>query len=55
MYWAILVDGDRGMYIHLGAVDGSGSAGCIHLAGDDAETVYDWVDGRTRIEISYKW
>ncbi|NZD53599.1 L,D-transpeptidase [Rhizobium leguminosarum] len=54
MYWAVLIMGDRGVYIHEGAVEGT-SAGCIHLAAPTAKEFYDWVDGPTRIEISYAW
>lgn len=54
MYWAILIMGNRGVYIHEGAIEGS-SAGCIHLAAPTAREFYDWVDGPTRIQISYPW
>lgn len=57
MNWAVLIMGDRGIYIHEGPdniADNDGvSAGCIHLA--DAKSFYDWVTGRTRIQISYPW
>ena len=54
MYWAVLIMGSRGVYIHEGAVEGT-SAGCIHLAAPTAKEFYDWIDGPTRIEIAYSW
>jgi hypothetical protein len=59
MHYAILVMGSRGIYIHEGADtladNGGESAGCIHLSEKNAKPFYDWVDGRTRIQISYPW
>jgi lipoprotein-anchoring transpeptidase ErfK/SrfK len=58
---AILIMGDRGIYIHEWpgpatiAGNGGPSAGCIHLSPTDAPKVYTWVTGRTRITISYPW
>lgn len=54
MPWAILLGWERGLFIHEGADNlkdngGVPSAGCVHLASPNAKTVYDWVDGRTRI------
>lgn len=54
MYWAVLIDGGRGVYIHEGATTGT-SAGCIHLAATTAEDFYRWVDRPTRITISVPW
>lgn len=54
MYWAVLIDGERGVYIHEGATTGT-SAGCIHLAVPEAKKFYDWVDQPTRITISVPW
>ena len=53
MKWAVLLGWERGLFIHEGAdnlvENGGVSAGCIHLASPNAEAVYNWVDGRTRI------
>lgn len=58
MQYSILIWGQRGIYIHewdfCRASEGS-SAGCIHLCPGAAETVYNWISGRTRITISYPW
>lgn len=65
MPWAILIWGQKGIYIHgwpgeasVAGYDG-GPAGCIHVQSDnatnDAKTLYDWVDGRTRVEFEYPW
>lgn len=52
--YAILIWGQRGVYIHeWGQLPES--AGCIHLLEGDAKRVYDFVDGKTRILISYPW
>lgn len=60
MDYAILIMGQRGIYIHEGAATletngGRPSAGCIHVAPPDAKVFYDWVSGPTRILISYPW
>lgn len=59
MPYAILIWGQRGIYIHEGPANlrenGGPSAGCIHLGTGDASRVYNWVTGRTRIRISYPW
>lgn len=59
MSWAILIMGQRGIYIHEGpdtlSDNGGATAGCIHLGMGNAERVYRWVDGRTRITIEYPW
>ncbi|UQE03426.1 L,D-transpeptidase [Bradyrhizobium japonicum] len=51
--------GQKGIFIHEGPNNlndnGGESAGCIHLAPPDAENFYNWVTGRTRIQISYPW
>ena len=54
MYWAVLIDGERGVYIHEGATSGT-SAGCIHVAAPNAEDFYNWVNQPTRITISFPW
>lgn len=57
--WCILIWGQKGIYIHEGpdtlAENGGPSAGCIHLGSGNAKSVFDWVDERTRITISYPW
>lgn len=57
MNWAVLIMGNRGIYVHEGADNlsdnGGATAGCIHLK--DAKDFYNWVTGRTRILISYPW
>lgn len=59
MPWSIRIWGQYGIYIHEGADrladNGGPSEGCIHLGEGNARTVYDWVDGRTRIRIAYPW
>ncbi|MGU3543369.1 L,D-transpeptidase [Methylobacterium sp. A52T] len=59
MEFAILIMGDRGIYIHEGddtiATNGGESAGCIHLAPGNAEAFWNWVSGPTRITIDYPW
>lgn len=59
MDFAILIIGQRGIYIHEGpdtiAENGGVSAGCIHLGPGNAKAFWDWVDGPTRIQISYPW
>lgn len=62
---ALLIWGQKGIYIHgwpgVATVESYGhdTAGCVHLSTDgeksDSMKVYDWVDGRTRILISYPW
>jgi len=59
--FAIKLDGTRGIYIHEDVTSANGdlgfesSHGCINLAVGDAEAVYNFVTGRTRIVISYPW
>jgi hypothetical protein len=59
MKWCILIWGQKGIYIHEGPDnlhDNDGpSAGCIHLGVGNARRVFDWLDERTRITISYPW
>jgi len=59
MPWAVKIWGQKGIFIHEGPnnlKDNDGeSAGCIHLGSPDAEDFYNWVTGRTRIQISYPW
>jgi hypothetical protein len=58
---AILIWGQRGIYIHewpgraRRAVYGQMTAGCIHLSPSDALSVYDWINGPTRVTIEYPW
>ena len=64
--YAIKLDGTHGIYIHedvtslnadltASRYDDVGSHGCIDLKRGDAAKVYNWVDGKTRIVISYSW
>lgn len=61
MNYSILIWGQRGIYIHewpgraTYAGNGGPTAGCIHVQVGDAKKIYDWVDTRTRIVISYPW
>lgn len=59
MNYAVLLWGQRGIFIHQGAAtiaaNGGESAGCIHLAAPHAQEFYNWIAGRTRIEVSYPW
>jgi hypothetical protein len=59
MKWCVLIWGQKGIYIHEGPDNlkdnGGPSAGCIHLGPGNAKRVYDWIDDRTRITISYPW
>ncbi|WP_038020010.1 L,D-transpeptidase [Synechococcus sp. PCC 7335] len=53
--WVIVMDGNKGYWIHEGDVGRRSSAGCINLIAEDAKKVYGWVDGRTRITITAPW
>lgn len=61
MPYAIRVDGTKGIYIHEDVTSQDGNLshrethGCINIAVGDAAEVFNWVTGRTRILISYKW
>jgi lipoprotein-anchoring transpeptidase ErfK/SrfK len=61
MNYSILIWGQRGIYIHewpgraTYAGNGGPTAGCIHVEVGDAKRIYDWVDSKTRIVISYPW
>jgi len=58
MPFAIRILPERGIYIHeWGFCNSSGgeSAGCVHVCPPNAETVYNWVDGPTRMTIDYPW
>ena len=46
--WAVLWDGDRGVYFHEWATL-TPSHGCIHLLAADAKSFYDSINGRTRV------
>jgi hypothetical protein len=54
MPWALKIWGQVGIFIHEWP-QLPGSSGCIHLLPDDAKSVYDWVDSRTRVLIEYPW
>lgn len=54
MPWAVLIDGNRGVFIHQFPLDVE-SAGCIHLSELDARDFYGWVTGKTRITIALPW
>ncbi len=53
MPFSLRLDGTNGIFIHEWPVL-PGSHGCIHLLPDDAEAVYNWVQGRTRVLITQK-
>lgn len=62
MPYAILIWGQRGIYIHawpgsptIAGNGGRPTSGCIHLSQSDAPKVFNYVDTRTRITISYPW
>jgi hypothetical protein len=59
MYFAVLLWGQRGIFIHQGAAtlasNNGETAGCIHLADPHAREFFTWITGRTRIEVSYPW
>ena len=61
MPYAILIWGQRGIYIHSWpnppTYEGNGgpTSGCIHLSSMDAPKVFNFVNDRTRITISYPW
>jgi len=61
MNYSILIWGQRGIYIHewpnpaTFTGNGGPTGGCIHLEKGDAKKVYDWVDSKTRLTISYPW
>ena len=57
--YAVKLDGTRGIYLHedvtTGDLSHKNSHGCINLLPGEAESVYNWIKGRTRIVISYNW
>jgi lipoprotein-anchoring transpeptidase ErfK/SrfK len=59
MEWAILLGWERGLFIHEGPAtlkeNGGESAGCIHIAKPDAEKLWRWVTGPTRITLTAPW
>jgi hypothetical protein len=59
MDFAVLIWGQRGIFIHEGpatlAGNGGETAGCIHLGAPHAEQFFNWITGRTRITITYPW
>lgn len=54
MPWAIKIWGQVGIFIHEWPTL-AGSSGCVHLLPGDAQAVYEWVDGRTRVLTTYPW
>lgn len=59
MPWAVKLWGDKGIFIHEDPDNlkdnGGPSQGCVHLAKPNAQNFYNWITGRTRIQISYPW
>jgi hypothetical protein len=57
MNYAILIWGQRGIYIHEwpGAATYIGNGGPLHVEVGDAKKIYDWLDTKTRIVITYPW
>lgn len=61
MNYSILIWGQRGIYIHewpgqaTSVGNGGQTGGCIHVEVGDAKKIFDWVDTKTRIVISYPW
>ena len=58
--WAIKLDGNKGVYIHECVtppydMSHGNSHGCINLDPEPAEWVYGWIQGRTRVVITYPW
>ncbi|WP_394352415.1 L,D-transpeptidase [Pelagihabitans pacificus] len=58
--YAILIWGQKGIYIHWGADNiasngNSDSAGCIHLEKPQIEELFNWLNSRTRITIEHPW
>ena len=52
MYYSVLWDGNKGVYIHeWGQLEGS--AGCIHLLAPHAKEFYDSINGKAR--VLFKW
>jgi len=54
MKHSILIWGQRGIHIHE-STHLNPTNGCIYLLKGDAKRVYDYVNGKTRIVISYPW
>ncbi len=60
MPWAILIWGQKGIYIHempdnLADNGNRPSEGCIHLSPTNAPKAYDYVQTRTRVTIEAPW
>ena len=60
MPFAIRIWGQKGIYIHEGRASlktsgGQPSHGCIRLARPNAEKVYNWLQGRTKVTFTYPW
>jgi hypothetical protein len=52
MNYAILWIGQRGVYFHeWGTLDAN--VGCVHILPGDAKLVFEWVDGPTRIVLTW--
>lgn len=59
MPWSVKLWGARGIFIHEGpdnlAENDGPSSGCVHLANPNAQRFYEWITGRTRMQVSYSW
>lgn len=60
--YTISIDESRGIYMHEGSTNTDGQlineqagTGCIELAKGDAQQVYDFIEGRTKLSISHGW
>ena len=57
--YAIKLDEVQEIYLHqiinTRAITHGNSQGCIYLAPGDAEEVFDWLQEKTRVIISYPW
>lgn len=59
MDYAILIWGQRGIYVHYGSDtvvnNGGVSAGCIHVEKNQIVELFNWIAESTRFQISYPW
>lgn len=61
MPYSILIWGQEGVFIHewptpaTYAGNGGPTHGCIHLDPGNAQAVYNWVDQKTRVTMTYPW
>ena len=57
--YAIKLDGTKGIFFHQDVttydMSHDNTHGCINLSENDAKWLYNWVQGRTRVLISYPW